>query len=159
SVTVTAGKGSPRVAAEAPQFVTVSDASAIEQRRPLSTSRVIERTPNYTTLISTPALERPRLRGLASNRVLIVVDGDRLNNMRSDPTSGVSPGIIDLTQIESAEVLSGAGSSLYGSDAMAGVVNFITTRPNAPEDSYLGLSFNGDLRSNSAGRHGGVTIN
>lgn len=159
SVTVTAGKGSPRVAAEAPQFVTVTDASQIEERRPLSTARVIERTPNFNTLISNPALERPRLRGLASNRVLIVVDGDRLNNMRSDPTTGVSPSIIDLTQIESAEVLSGAGSSLYGSDAMAGVINFITTRPNTPEDSHLGLKFNGDFRSNSASRHGAMTIN
>jgi|SRR5215216_86206 len=159
SVTVTAGKGSARVAAEAPQVVTVVDASQIEERRPSSATRVIERTPNLNTVIANPALERPRLRGLASNRVLIVVDGERLNNMRSDPTSGVSPGIIDVTQIESAEVLSGAGSSLYGSDAMAGVVNLITTRAGDPRDSHLGLTFDGDFHSNGAGRRGAAKIN
>jgi len=159
SITVTAGKGSARVAAEAPQVVTVTDSSEIEERRPLSTTRALERTPNLTTVIANPALERPRLRGLASNRLLIVLDGERLNNMRSDPTSGVSPSIVDVAQLESAEVLSGAGSSLYGSDAMAGVLNLITTPVGAPGANHLGLRFNGDVRSNGRFRRGAATIN
>jgi len=160
SITVTAGKGNARVAGDTPQMVAVTDASDIERRRPLSASRAIERTPNLIPVIANPALERPRLRGLASNRVLIVLDGERLNNMRSDPTSGVSPGVVAVTQLESAEVLSGAGSSLYGSDAMAGVVNLITASPPSDVDaSQLGLRFNGDLNSNSLFRRGTTTIN
>lgn len=158
SITVTAGKGSARVVADAPQMVTVSDQSDFERRRPASTTRALELTPNLNTINSNPALERPRLRGLASNRLLIVLDGERLNNVRSDPTSGVSPGIIDVAQLEACEVLSGAGSSLYGSDAMAGVINLIT--PTAQRsDNQLGLRLNGDARTNGRFRRGAATIN
>ncbi len=160
STTVTAGKGNVRVAVDTPQMVAVTNAADIEERRPLSASRAIERTPNLIPVIANPALERPRLRGLASNRVLIILDGERLNNMRSDPTSGVSPGVVAVSQLESAEVLSGAGSSLYGSDAMAGVVNLITAAPQSNVDaSHLGFRFNGDIHSNSLFRSGTTTIN
>jgi hemoglobin/transferrin/lactoferrin receptor protein len=159
-ITVTAGKGNARVAAETPQIVTVVDASQIEERRPSSTLRAIEKAPNLTPVIANPALERPRLRGLASNRLLIILDGERLNNMRSDPTSGVSPSIVDVTQLESAEVLSGAGSSLYGSDAMAGVINLITTGPSRGDyGQNLGFRFNGDLHTNGLFRRGAATLN
>src|SRR4029079_2868132 len=158
SITITAGKGSARVAADAPQMVTVTDQSDIERRRPASTTRALEQTPNLITINANPALERPRLRGLASNRLLIVLDGERLNNVRSDPTSGVSPSIVDVVQLEACEVLSGAGSSLYGSDAMAGVINLVT--PTAERrDNYLGLRFNGDLHTNGGFRRGAATIN
>lgn len=159
SITVTAGKGSARVAADAPQMVTVSDQDDFERRRPASTTRALELTPNLNTINSNPALERPRLRGLASNRVLIVIDGERLNNVRSDPTSGVSPSIVDVVQLEACEVLSGAGSSLYGSDAMSGVINLVTTPLDEPRDNHLGLRFNGDLRTNGGFRRGAATIN
>src|SRR5262249_55594613 len=130
-----------------------------ERRRPISTTRALDRTPNLTIVNANPALERPRLRGLASNRVLIVLDGERLNNVRSDPTSGVSPSIVDVVQLEGAEVLSGAGSSLYGSDAMAGVINLITTPTFERGDNYLGLRFNGDYHTNGQFRRGATTLN
>ncbi len=158
SITVTAGKGSARVAADAPQMVTVTEQSDFERRRPASTTRALELTPNLNTINGNPALERPRLRGLASNRLLIVLDGERLNNVRSDPTSGVSPSIVDLVQLEACEVLSGAGSSLYGSDAMAGVINLITPDEERG-DNVLGVRFNGDLRTNGGFRRGAATIN
>ena len=159
SVTVTAGKGSARVAADAPQMVTVTDQSDFERRRPASTTRALEHTPNLVTINSNPALERPRLRGLASNRLLIVLDGERLNNVRSDPTSGVSPSIVDVVQLESCEVLSGAGSSLYGSDAMAGVINLISSPVVEGGENRLGVRLNGDLHTNGRFRRGGATIN
>ena len=158
SITVTAGKGSARVAADAPQMVTVTDQSDVERRRPASTTRALEHTPNLITINSNPALERPRLRGLASNRLLIVLDGERLNNVRSDPTSGVSPSIVDVVQLEACEVLSGAGSSLYGSDAMAGVINLVTPDEQRG-DNLLGFRFNGDLHTNGGFRRGAATIN
>lgn len=156
-ITVTAGKGSARLAAETPQVVTVTSASRIEDRRPASTLRAAENAPNLTQVNSNPALERPRLRGLASNRLLIILDGERLNNMRSDPLSGVSPSVVDVTQLESAEVVSGAGSSLYGSDAMAGVMNLITASP--VRGDHLAFRFNGDARTNGAFRRGSATFN
>ncbi len=160
SVTVTAAKGSPRATAETPQTVTIADASQIEARRPASTLRALERAPNLTPVIAGPALERPRLRGLASNRLLIILDGERLNNARSDPTSGVSPSVVDVTQLESAELLGSAGSSLYGSDAIAGVINLITRSPaRADRTQVLSIRFDGDLHTNGLFRRGAATLN
>jgi iron complex outermembrane receptor protein len=64
------------------------------------------------------------LRGLGANRTLVLINGRRL------PPGGVFSQAPDINQIpaalvERAEVLTGGGSSTYGSDAVAGVVNFI----------------------------------
>ena len=67
------------------------------------------------------------LRGLGSSRTLVLVDGRRL------PYGGVTNSAADLNQIpgqliERVEVLTGGASAVYGSDAVAGVVNFITKK-------------------------------
>ena len=67
------------------------------------------------------------LRGLGSSRTLVLVDGRRM------PYGGVTNSAADLNQIpsqliERVEVLTGGASAIYGSDAVAGVVNFITKR-------------------------------
>jgi iron complex outermembrane recepter protein len=64
------------------------------------------------------------LRGLGSNRTLVLVDGRRM------PYGGVTNSAADLNQIPTAmvervEILTGGASAVYGSDAVAGVVNFI----------------------------------
>jgi outer membrane receptor protein involved in Fe transport len=160
TVTVTAGKGSARPVVLTPQTITVTDVLEIEARRPASTLGAIEKAPNLTTIGSNPAATRPRLRGLASNRLLVVVDGERLNNMRSDPLSGVSLSVIDVTQLDSAEVLSGAGSSLYGSDSLAGTINLVTKSPvHLGEGEHLGLRFDADGQTNGAFRRGSTTLN
>ncbi|HKR25064.1 MAG TPA: TonB-dependent receptor plug domain-containing protein, partial [Allosphingosinicella sp.] len=70
------------------------------------------------------------LRYLGSRRTLVLVDGLRYVNAAS--ASGV-PGSVDLnsipeSMIDRIEVLQGGASSIYGSDAIAGVVNIITRR-------------------------------
>jgi hemoglobin/transferrin/lactoferrin receptor protein len=160
TVNVTAGKGNARLTVETPQTITVTDSLEIEAHRPASTMQAIDKVPNLTTIGSNPAATRPRLRGLASNRVLVIVDGERLNNMRSDPLSGVSLSVIDVTQLDTAEVVSGAGSSLYGSDAIAGTINLVTKSPSFYGDGkHLGLRFDGDAQSNGAFRRGSATLN
>jgi len=71
----------------------------------------------------------PMLRGFATNRVLISVDGIRMNNaiFRSGNIQNVIS--IDPFSIENTEVLFGPGSILYGSDAIGGSMNFYTLRP------------------------------
>lgn len=160
SVTITAGKGTARATADTPQMITVADASRIAERLASSTLRAVENAPNLTPVIASAALERPRLRGLASNRLLIVLDGERLNNARSDPTSGVSLSVIDPSVLASVEVLSGAGSSLYGSDAMAGIINMVTAGPVRSESRhYVGLRLNTDLHGNGGFRRGAAVLN
>lgn len=159
-VTVTAGKGSERVAIEVPQTVTVTTSEDIERQRPRSTFEAIERAPNITVRETNPARERPRLRGLDSSRVLIVIDGERLNNARTDLQTGLSPSIIDVTQLDSAEVVAGAGSSLYGSDSLAGTINLVTKGPTRPDDGFLlGFRLDGNYSTNGRVRRGYGVVN
>ncbi len=71
----------------------------------------------------------PMLRGMATNRVLLVVDGVRMNTaiFRSGNLQNVIS--LDVNAIEKTEVLFGPGSVMYGSDAIGGVMNFSTIKP------------------------------
>ncbi len=160
-VTVTAGKGSDRLAVETPQTVTVTSADQIEQRVPRSTFEVMERAPNMGSIETNPARERPRLRGLSSNRLLVVVDGEKLNNPRTDVgASGQPIQVLDPSQLESVEVLAGSGSSLYGSDSIGGTINLITKRPTLSDKGViLGVRLDGSYNSNGAVRRGNGTVN
>jgi iron complex outermembrane recepter protein len=64
------------------------------------------------------------LRGLNAKRTLVLVNGQRLGP--GDPTTGAQADInmIPVEMIDSIEVLTGGASSVYGADAVAGVVNF-----------------------------------
>ncbi|HNQ14374.1 MAG TPA: TonB-dependent receptor [Pyrinomonadaceae bacterium] len=160
-VTVTAGKGTERLAVETPQTVTVATSDQIEQRLPRSTFETIERAPNLTSIETNPARERPRLRGLSSTRLLVVIDGEKLNNARSDPgASGAPMGIIDPSQLESVEVVAGSGSSLYGSDSIAGTINLVTKAPVRPDQgTIIGMRLDGNYLTNGAIRRGNLTLN
>jgi len=71
----------------------------------------------------------PVLRGFEANKVLIVVDGVRLNNAiyRSGHLQNVI--MLDPNIVENAEVIFGPGSVIYGSDALGGVMDFHTRSP------------------------------
>ncbi|HEV7782344.1 MAG TPA: TonB-dependent receptor [Chitinophagaceae bacterium] len=71
----------------------------------------------------------PMIRGFATNRVLLVIDGIRMNNAiyRSGNLQNVIS--IDALSVETAEVIFGPGSLVYGSDAIGGVMDFHTLEP------------------------------
>ncbi|MEE4176820.1 MAG: TonB-dependent receptor [Bacteroides sp.] len=71
----------------------------------------------------------PMIRGFAANRLLIAVDGVRMNNaiFRSGNLQNVIS--LDPFAIEQAEVVFGSGSVIYGSDAIGGVMSFYTLAP------------------------------
>lgn len=90
-----------------------------------------------------PFLGLPVLRGLSGNRVLVLVDGQRLNNSREAILfGGVQPGLVEVSEVESVEILRGPASVLYGSDAIGGIVNLITREPERPD---AGLRLSGSL--------------
>ncbi|MCL6480659.1 MAG: TonB-dependent receptor [Firmicutes bacterium] len=98
---------------------------------------------------------RPVIRGLDSNRVLVLVDGERLNNGRtSTQDAGIETSLVDLGQIEQVEVVRGPGSVLYGSDAFGGVVNILTHAARPAETLRFGLDAGGDFVPNANGRRG-----
>ncbi len=79
----------------------------------------------------------PIIRGFATNRVLIVSDGVRMNNAiyRSGNLQNVIS--IDALAIEDAEVIFGPGSLIYGSDAIGGVMDFHSLKPRYSSGSKM----------------------
>jgi hemoglobin/transferrin/lactoferrin receptor protein len=77
----------------------------------------------------------PMIRGFATNRVLLVVDGIRMNNAiyRSGNLQNVIS--IDPLSTETAEVIFGPGSLIYGSDAIGGVMDFHTLNARFSNDN------------------------
>lgn len=71
----------------------------------------------------------PMMRGFAANRLLIIVDGVRMNNATFRAGNLQNVISIDPLAIESAEVIFGPGSVVYGSDALGGVMAFETLKP------------------------------
>ena len=81
----------------------------------------------------------PVLRGFEASRVLLVIDGIRMNNAiyRAGHLQNVIT--VDQNMLERVEILYGPASTLYGSDALGGVIHLITKQPR--------LTTNGKLRS------------
>lgn len=71
----------------------------------------------------------PILRGFEASRVLLVVDGVRMNNLIYRAGHLQNAITVDNNVLERAEVLFGPSSTVYGSDALGGVVHFFTRMP------------------------------
>ena len=83
----------------------------------------------------------PVLRGMEANRVLLVVDGVRMNNAiyrkgHLQNSITVSPNLLDRT-----EVIFGPSSVIYGSDALGGVIHYYTRKPKTSEINSVNTSF------------------
>lgn len=91
----------------------------------------------------------PVIRGFEASRVLIVVDGVRLNNaiFRSGHLQNIIT--VDQNMLERVEVLYGPASTLYGSDALGGVIHLKTKMPQFA-DSNLLIKATGFARYSSA---------
>ena len=91
-----------------------------------------------------------RLRGLSENNVLVLLNGRRLPVNALYDASGagaaVDVNMIPISAIERVEILKDGGSAIYGADAVAGVVNFITKKDYQGADitGHYGLSTRGD---------------
>lgn len=94
----------------------------------------------------------PMIRGFATNRVLLVIDGIRMNNaiFRSGNLQNVIS--LDPNTIGNSEVIFGPGSVLYGSDAIGGVMSFNTMKPQLSLNEKIDVSANGLARVSTANR-------
>jgi iron complex outermembrane receptor protein len=101
---------------------------------------------NTTSGLSTAGgIATADLRGLGPNRTLVLVDGRRLG--QGSPYTFIQSPAPDLDQIpaglvERVEVVTGGASAAYGSDAIAGVVNFIMKK------DFQGIQFDGQYNEN-----------
>jgi len=97
------------------------------------------------TLASGPAISKPVIRGLGYNRVLTMNDGVRQEGQQWGDEHGIE---VDEASVSKIELLKGPASVIYGSDAMAGVVNIITTVP-VPENT-IKANVSGNFQSNNS---------
>lgn len=84
------------------------------------------------------ALSGQFIRGSNTNQVLILLDGRPINNLGG---GGFDLSEIKTDIVERIEVLPGGGSTLYGSDAIGGVINIITRRPSKAFSVEGGVQF------------------
>ena len=91
----------------------------------------------------------PILRGFEASRVLLVVDGVRMNNLiyRAGHLQNVIT--VDQNMLQRAEVIFGPASTVYGSDALGGVISFQTKNPILSETDKLYLRGNAFTRYSS----------
>ena len=108
----------------------------IEKTAPVNVSQLVNTVPSISTAGSVAQGENansyysPQIHSLAgssSNTTLVIVDGLRLPGGGTQ-FAQTDPNIIPVSAIQRVEVLADGASSVYGSDAVAGVVNFITRR-------------------------------
>lgn len=102
-----------------------------------------------------------RIRGLGGNRVLIQTDGIPVSDAFSIGSfSNANRNFVDLDTLKQVEVLRGPGSSLYGSDALGGVVSFQTKDPEdyltGGKRSHVGIKFG--YESDWDGLFAGATV-
>ncbi len=124
---------------------------------------VLSRQPGVSQVSTGPAISKPVIRGLGYNRVVVINDGVRQEGQQWGDEHGIE---IDELSVQRVEILKGPASITYGSDALAGVVHFITNVPVAEGvvkgNVYTGYQTNNGqygLNANIAGNQNGFNWN
>lgn len=136
-VVVTANR-SAQAADRVGQSVTVLTTADIQSSQTVVVSDLLARTPGMTVsrnggVGSVTAL---RIRGAESDQTVAVVDGVKLNDT-SGTGGGYNFGNLLIGDVARIEVLRGAQSTLWGSQAIGGVVNIVTAEPTRPFQASL----------------------
>lgn len=118
---------------DAPGVVSVLRRDEIERRNVQTIDQAVNTLPGLFARRSKGLMDTQgsiQLRGIPDdNRTLILVDGLPMND---GYTGGVRIGSLSLADVDRVEVLRGPGSSLYGGNAMGGVVQVLTRMPDGP---------------------------
>jgi len=158
ALTVTPARAE-RDARQIPLHIEAFPRDAILASNPLSTGDAIANAASVTIVGSGPYGVRPRLRGLDSTRLLVLVDGERLNTARTaTERAGTDVGLVATDEIARVEVINGAGTLMYGTDALAGTINIITNEPTFSATRRWDYGFNGYYSSNENGLRGSLAL-
>lgn len=132
------------------QQISVIKLKGIEQINLQNTADLLQNTGMINVQRSQAGGGSPMIRGFEANKVLIVVDGVRMNNaiFRGGHLQNVLT--MDQNTLERMEVLFGAGSLMYGSDALGGVMSFYTKEPKLSDSKNLNIGGSAFTRYGSA---------
>ncbi|WP_397472655.1 TonB-dependent receptor plug domain-containing protein, partial [Rheinheimera sp.] len=137
---VVTASGNQTTLADAPASISLIDASEIHRQPVKDLVDVLETLPGVTNQPTSGGRNGIMIRGLNEDYVLRLINGKRIsssngiwraNNFDNSP--------LPLQYIERVEVVRGPMSALYGSDAVGGVVNIITKKPQATWQNHLSL--------------------
>ena len=113
------------------------DRAAATRFLPNTVGDALATVPGVDLVKTGPWATRLSLRGLYGDRVLFLVDGVRMNSLRGH---GTQLSLVSLDRISAIEVMPGAASAQFGTNALAGVVNVITHRSlfsDTPQSSVV----------------------
>ncbi|WP_338728352.1 TonB-dependent receptor [Shewanella baltica] len=140
--------------------VTVIDAAAIKAEGFTSVDQMLQVQTSMagaaigsTTNNGADGVAQVDLRGMGSQRTLVLLNGRRMVNSGSGANSSVDLNSIPVAMIARVEILKDGASAVYGSDAIAGVVNIITKK----DFEGFQLDFNGSGTDKGDGRNGDVS--
>ncbi|MGI4873958.1 MAG: TonB-dependent receptor [Janthinobacterium lividum] len=111
-----------------PVPTTVVDRTRLNQTSATNLIDAIAHTPGISQITTGAAISKPVVRGLGYNRVVTLNNGAKQEGQQWGDEHGIE---LDEFSIDRAEIIKGPGSLLYGSDAMAGVINFLAPDPVA----------------------------
>lgn len=133
-----------------PQKITSIDARTIAFTNPQTSADLLQNSGKVFVQKSQLGGGSPMIRGFATNRLLLSVDGVRMNNaiFRGGNVQNIIS--VDPFTIKNTEVIFGPGSVIYGSDAIGGVMNFYTKKPRFSDTDSLDVSGNANYRYASA---------
>jgi len=135
SVVVTATRTEASVL-EVAEAISAIDSTDISRLAPELLAEMLRGVPGAFFQQTTPGQGIPIIRGLKGSQVLHLVDGMRLNNafFRNAPNQYL--GLVDAYAAERTEIIRGSAPSLYGADAMGGVVQVLTSEPDFEGTSW-----------------------
>ena len=135
-----------------PQRIINISAKDIQLSNPQTSADLLEGTGNVYVQKSQLGGGSPMIRGFSTNRLLITVDGVRMNNaiFRGGNLQNVIS--IDPFAIRNTEITLGAGSVVYGSDAIGGVMSFYTQKPQLSYSDSLYFKANAITRYATANK-------
>ena len=123
-VTVTA-TGSLETVNNSFQSVTTIGALQLAEKNSLSIGEALDKVPGVANRSFGPGSGRPVIRGFDGDRVLVLLDGLRVGGIASASGDEVEP--IDILALDRIEIVKGPATLLYGSNAIGGVVNGVST--------------------------------
>lgn len=116
----------------------------------------LTRVPGVSQLSTGPAISKPIIRGLGYNRVVTINEGARQEGQQWGDEHGIE---IDEMSITKAEVVKGPASLMYGSDAIAGVINLISNVPVADKTIKGNILTNYQSNNGLYALHGNIAGN
>jgi len=154
---VVTGSPTPTDPMKSPQDIQIIGGKGLLANETAALGKTLERLPGISNISTGPQAGKPVIRGLSGNRVRVMKDGVPMEHyqfsFRHQP-------VLNLAQAERVEVVQGAASILYGSDALGGAANVITKSlpTGGTENQYMKGLLRGQYFSNNQEWSSGLEV-